>query len=62
MFLTPFCAASAWPAAWCAGTRTTTATARSRRTPWTRHFDAFVGRGAALDVFGHILEFLGERV
>ncbi|MET9890344.1 alpha/beta fold hydrolase [Streptomyces sp. NPDC006465] len=25
------------------------------------HLDTFLGRGAALDVFGHILEFLGER-
>lgn len=28
--------------------------------PGYGHFDAFVGRGAALDVFGHILHFLGE--
>ncbi|MEI7032119.1 alpha/beta hydrolase [Streptomyces pratensis] len=28
--------------------------------PGYGHFDAFVGRGAALDVFGHILEFLDE--
>ncbi|MEU4041838.1 alpha/beta hydrolase [Streptomyces antibioticus] len=29
--------------------------------PGYGHLDAFLGRGAALDVFGHILEFLGER-
>ncbi|MER5398233.1 alpha/beta fold hydrolase [Streptomyces sp. NPDC002599] len=29
--------------------------------PGYGHLDTFLGRGAALDVFGHILEFLGER-
>ncbi|MGX1543451.1 alpha/beta hydrolase [Streptomyces adustus] len=29
--------------------------------PGYGHLDPFLGRGAALDVFGHILEFLGER-
>ncbi|MEV0183337.1 alpha/beta fold hydrolase [Streptomyces sp. NPDC050625] len=29
--------------------------------PGYGHLDPFIGRGAALDVFGHILEFLGER-
>lgn len=29
--------------------------------PGYGHLDTFIGRGAALDVFGHILEFLGER-
>ncbi|AHH22192.1 alpha/beta hydrolase family protein [Nocardia nova SH22a] len=30
--------------------------------PGYGHFDAFIGRGAALDVFGHILEFLDTKV
>lgn len=30
------CAASSWPAPWCAGTTATTATGRCRRTRWTR--------------------------
>jgi alpha-beta hydrolase superfamily lysophospholipase len=29
--------------------------------PGYGHLDTFLGRGAALDVFGHILDFLGER-
>ncbi|MFI1165455.1 alpha/beta hydrolase [Streptomyces sp. NPDC020801] len=29
--------------------------------PGYGHLDTFFGRGAALDVFGHILDFLGER-
>ncbi|MEU0055751.1 alpha/beta fold hydrolase [Streptomyces sp. NPDC006334] len=29
--------------------------------PGYGHLDTFIGRGAALDVFGHILDFLGER-
>jgi len=29
--------------------------------PGYGHLDTFLGRGAALDVFGHILEFLGQR-
>jgi alpha-beta hydrolase superfamily lysophospholipase len=29
--------------------------------PGYGHLDTFLGRGAALDVFGHILEFLAER-
>lgn len=29
--------------------------------PGYGHLDTFLGRGAALDVFGHILEFLGTR-
>ncbi|MFI6492383.1 alpha/beta hydrolase [Streptomyces sp. NPDC050564] len=29
--------------------------------PGYGHLDTFLGRGAALDVFGHILEFLGKR-
>ncbi|MEV6318745.1 alpha/beta fold hydrolase [Streptomyces sp. NPDC051776] len=29
--------------------------------PGYGHLDTFLGRGAAVDVFGHILEFLGDR-
>ncbi|MFF4507856.1 alpha/beta hydrolase [Streptomyces sp. NPDC001401] len=29
--------------------------------PGYGHLDTFLGRGAALDVFGHILDFLGDR-
>lgn len=29
--------------------------------PGYGHLDTFLGRGAAVDVFGHILDFLGER-
>lgn len=29
--------------------------------PGYGHLDTFLGRGAALDVYGHILDFLGER-
>ncbi|MFB8007971.1 alpha/beta hydrolase [Nocardia sp. NPDC056000] len=29
--------------------------------PGYGHFDAFIGKGAALDVFGHILQFLDDR-
>lgn len=29
--------------------------------PGYGHLDMFIGRGAALDVFGHILDFLGRR-
>ncbi|MFG2793348.1 alpha/beta hydrolase [Streptomyces sp. NPDC048419] len=29
--------------------------------PGYGHLDTFIGRGAALDVFGHILDFLGKR-
>ena len=32
-----------------------------REIPGYGHLDTFLGRGAALDVFGHILDFLGER-
>lgn len=31
---------------------------RYEEIPGYGHFDTFVGRGAALDVSGHILEFL----
>ncbi|MDF0530797.1 alpha/beta fold hydrolase [Tsukamurella sp. 8F] len=33
---------------------------RYREIPGYGHLDAFLGRGAAIDVFGHILEFLEE--
>lgn len=32
-----------------------------REIPGYGHLDTFIGRGAALDVFGHILDFLGSR-
>ncbi|MEU1466834.1 alpha/beta fold hydrolase [Streptomyces sp. NPDC005761] len=34
---------------------------RYEEIPGYGHFDTFVGRGAALDVFGHILDFLDEH-
>ncbi|MGH6654869.1 MAG: alpha/beta hydrolase [Actinocrinis sp.] len=34
---------------------------RYEEIPGYGHLDAFIGRGAALDVFGHILDFLGRH-
>ncbi|WP_432057332.1 hypothetical protein [Streptomyces sp. bgisy022] len=34
---------------------------RYTEVPGYGHLDTFLGRGAALDVYGHILDFLAER-